>query len=88
MADFHTDPRARARMRWRARRGLLENDVLITRFLDRYEHTLTDNEVTAFCELLELSDRDLLDIILSDKALEGKSLTPDMLELLARLRAG
>src|SRR5690606_23276112 len=31
----------RARLRWRARRGLLENDLIITRFLDEYETQLT-----------------------------------------------
>jgi antitoxin CptB len=32
----------RTRLRWRARRGLLENDLIITRFLDEHETTLTD----------------------------------------------
>ncbi|CAM5189880.1 hypothetical protein OURE66S_00860 [Oligella ureolytica] len=27
---------ARARLRWRARRGLLENDLILTRFLSIY----------------------------------------------------
>lgn len=35
----------RARLRWRARRGLLENDLMITRFLDQYENELTDQDV-------------------------------------------
>ncbi|WP_296001656.1 succinate dehydrogenase assembly factor 2, partial [Rugamonas sp.] len=28
------DPANRARLRWRSRRGLLENDIILTRFLD------------------------------------------------------
>ncbi|MFA7439331.1 succinate dehydrogenase assembly factor 2, partial [Castellaniella sp.] len=31
----------RARLRWRARRGLLENDLIITRYLDAFESRLT-----------------------------------------------
>ena len=30
----------RRRLRWRARRGLLENDIVLTRFLDRHEAAL------------------------------------------------
>ena len=37
----------RARLRWRARRGLLENDLIITRYLDAYEAELTDDDVVA-----------------------------------------
>jgi antitoxin CptB len=37
-----SDPANRARLRWRARRGLLENDLILTRFLDAHEETLTD----------------------------------------------
>lgn len=28
------DPARRARLRWRSRRGLLENDLILSRFLD------------------------------------------------------
>ena len=35
----------RTRLRWRARRGLLENDLIITRFLDAHEKDLTDADV-------------------------------------------
>jgi len=43
-----SDPAKRARLRWRSRRGLLENDLILTRFLDAQETTLTDDEVDAF----------------------------------------
>ena len=32
----------RTRLRWRARRGLLENDLMLTKYLDTYESALTD----------------------------------------------
>ncbi|MGZ5818014.1 MAG: succinate dehydrogenase assembly factor 2, partial [Burkholderiaceae bacterium] len=41
------DPVKRARLRWRGRRGLLENDLILTRFLDAHESNLTDEEVDA-----------------------------------------
>ena len=59
------DPLRRARLRWRSRRGLLENDLILTRFLDRHEAALSDDDVGALTRLLELSDNDLMDLILS-----------------------
>ena len=45
------DPSNRARLRWRARRGLLENDIILTRFLDAHETELTDEEVSVLCDI-------------------------------------
>jgi antitoxin CptB len=59
------DPKRRVRLRWRARRGLLENDLILTRFLDRYEAQLSDDDVGALTQLLELSDNELMDVILA-----------------------
>jgi antitoxin CptB len=64
-SPHQTDPKKRARLRWRSRRGLLENDIVLTRFLDRHEQTLSDEDVGAFTRLLELSDNDLMDLILA-----------------------
>ena len=61
------DPVKRARLRWRARRGLLENDLILTRFLDVHEATLSDDEVDAFSRLMELSDSNLMDLIMAHK---------------------
>lgn len=80
------DPNQRARLRWRARRGLLENDLLISRFLDHHETTLSDEEVSALYRLLELSDHDLLDILLSRQVLDKSLMTPTMAQLIARLQ--
>ena len=35
------DQRGLSKLRWRCRRGLLENDLLIERFFNRFESTLT-----------------------------------------------
>jgi antitoxin CptB len=81
------DPVKRARLRWRGRRGLLENDLLLTRFLDKHEETLTDEEVEAFSILLELPDNDLLNLLLARKEPDGEADTPQVRALLTRLRA-
>ena len=37
-----SDPANRARLRWRSRRGLLENDIILTRLLDLADNPLMD----------------------------------------------
>ena len=81
-----SDPVKRARLRWRARRGLLENDLIITRFLDAHETTMTDEEVDAFSRLMELADNDLMNLLLGRKEPEGEVDLPHIRALLERLR--
>lgn len=76
----------RTRLRWRARRGLLENDLIITRFLDAHELELTDNDVSALSLLFEMGDNDLLDILLARTEVEGVYDTPDIRRLVAQMR--
>ena len=71
VSAHQTDPHRRARLRWRARRGLLENDLILTRFLDRYESSLSDADVGALTSLLQLSDNELMDLILAKTELAG-----------------
>lgn len=80
------DPHNRARLRWRARRGLLENDLILTRFLDAHELALSDAEVDALTRLLEAADNDLLDLLLARKEAQGELDLPHVHALLARLR--
>ncbi len=47
------------RLRWRCRRGLLELDVLLGRFLERHYDSLAAAERTAFERLLRESDQTL-----------------------------
>jgi len=81
------DARDRARLRWRARRGLLENDLIITRFLDRFEDELTHADVAALMHLFEMGDHDLLDVLLGRKELVGGYATPELQRLMPRMRA-
>ena len=81
------DPVKRARLRWRGRRGLLENDLIVTRFLDSYEESLTDEEVQAFSILMELPDNDLLNLLLARNEPEGEIDLPHVHALLEKMRA-
>ncbi|SHI26122.1 FAD assembly factor SdhE [Pollutimonas bauzanensis] len=76
----------RARLRWRARRGLLENDLIITRFLDQYEADLTDIDVSALTQLFEMGDNELLDVLLARGEVEGVYDTADIRRLVAQMQ--
>ncbi len=75
------------RLRWRARRGLLENDLLIGRFLDRHGRTLDAAQNRALMKLLELPDNELLDLLLARIEPVPPLDSPDVRALLARLRS-
>ncbi len=75
------------RLRWRARRGLLENDLLIGRFLDRQGTALPADGAEALSRLLELSEADLLDVLLARRPLPHALDVPSVRELLIRLQA-
>ena len=57
------DERRLARIRWRCRRGMLENDLILARFIDARGERMTDAEATALGRLLELSDGELWDLL-------------------------
>jgi len=88
MTSTHqADPAKRARLRWRARRGLLENDIIISRFLDAHEVTLTDEEVDAFSKLMELDDNELMSLLLARKEPDAELDDVNIRALLGRMRA-
>ena len=51
------------RLRWRCRRGMLENDLILTRFLDARGEALTEDELAALDRLLDLSDNELWELL-------------------------
>jgi antitoxin CptB len=63
------------RVRWRCRRGLLELDLILARFLDRHYAGLDAGQRQAFDRLLEAPDNDLLDLAMgrveADSEVEG-----------------
>lgn len=71
--DHHTsellDERALSRLRWRCRRGMLENDLYVERFLSRHGSSLTRRQADGLSALMDLSDNDLLDLHLGRKTL-------------------
>ncbi len=75
------------RIRWRARRGLLENDLILGRFFDRYAGALKPAEWQALQQLLELDDNALLDLLLGHTELAAVEPDPVQALVLHRLRA-
>ena len=78
-----TDDRIYDRIRWRARRGLLENDILLTRFFKTDLMQLSPGELILLDDLLRLDDNDLLDLLMGRKVTENARLAP----LIARIKA-
>ena len=52
-----------SRLRWQCRRGLLENDLVLDRFLERHGSGLSREQLDVFQRLLELGDNELWDIL-------------------------
>ena len=59
------------RIRWQCRRGLLELDLVLAKFLDRHLEDLSPGRLAAFKRLLDYPDNDLWDLV------TGKMAPPD-----------
>ena len=94
--DDLLDQRSLSKLRWRCRRGLLENDLLIEKFFLRFEATLNVRQAKGLNDLMDLSDNDLLDLLLrrkepdqlSDAPARANASNPEALEVLSMLRPG
>lgn len=75
------------RLRWRARRGLLENDIVLERYFVARPDGLSDDEVRGLDILLDLTDPELLDLILGRAEPEGEAATPAARLVLESLRS-
>ena len=88
--DELLDERALSKLRWRCRRGLLENDLFIERFFKNFEVSLTVRQGHALGLLMDLSDNDLLDVQLARKSLaevsDSLDREDDVHEVLSMLR--
>ena len=80
------DARTLSKLRWRCRRGLLENDLFIERFFTRHEASLTQAQAQGLQVLMDLSDNDLLDLFLARKQPEGELVRDDVIEVLRLMR--
>ena len=79
--------RSLSKLRWRSRRGLLENDLFIERFFNRHATSLTVGQARGMYALMDLSDNDLMDLLLRRKELQPEISTEEVREVLDMLRA-
>jgi succinate dehydrogenase flavin-adding protein (antitoxin of CptAB toxin-antitoxin module) len=74
---------AHDRLKWKCRRGLLELDLVLERFVERNAGAMDEGELARLGELLELPDNDLWDIVSGRSDLYAARLG----DVVARLRA-
>ena len=77
------DPTELARLRWRCRRGLLENDLILERFMEARGAEISNAEVAGLDRLLRLSDSELWDLLAGRAVPDDATLRP----LVVALRA-
>ncbi|MGA7984547.1 MAG: succinate dehydrogenase assembly factor 2 [Burkholderiales bacterium] len=77
------DRAAHDRLKWKCRRGLLELDLVLGRFVERNVSAMDEVELARLGELLELPDNDLWDILSGRSDLYAARLG----DVVARLRA-
>ena len=71
------------RLRWRCRRGMLENDLILTRYLDARGSAISAEELAALDRLLDLPDDELWELI-AGRTEPGD---PGLLPVVAQLRS-
>ena len=78
------------RLKSDARRGLLENDLILQRFFERYGAQLNAEDGKVLSQLLALEDNDLMDLLIGRKdsvaTLEKESQEASFKMVLQRLR--
>ncbi len=84
--DQLIDRGALSKLKWRCRRGLLENDLIIERFFERHTAALTVRQAGALGRLMELDDNDLLDLLLRRREPQGDINTSEVRQVLEMLR--
>jgi antitoxin CptB len=69
------------RLRWRCRRGLLELDIVLGRFVDASYIGLSEIQKIAFNELLDMPDNTLWDMI-TEKQMPQQESHRNVLEII------
>ncbi|WP_144734432.1 succinate dehydrogenase assembly factor 2 [Extensimonas perlucida] len=87
-ADALLNERELSKLHWRCRRGLLENDLFISRFFARFESELRQSHARGLLALMDLADNDLLDLLLRRREPAETLDTPEVCTVLAMLRQG
>jgi antitoxin CptB len=80
------DARALSKLRWRCRRGLLENDLLLERFFARAA-PLSEADARGLAALMELADNDLLDLFLGRQKPQAHLDRPEVRRVIEAVRA-
>ena len=79
-----SDPAVLQRIRWRCRRGLLELDIVLGRFIEQCYAGLDEVQHISFDTLLDMPDNDLWDMI---SGRESVPLPGEQQTLLEKIRA-
>jgi len=78
------------RLKSDARRGLLENDLILQRFFERYGAQISAEDGKVLSQLLALDDNDLMDLLIGRKdsvvGLEKEMHSDSFKAILQRLR--
>ena len=74
------------KLKWRCRRGMLENDLFVERFFRRHEATITASQASGLQALMELADNDLLDLLLARREPDTELDSTDVRLVLAQMR--
>ena len=75
-----------SKLRWRCRRGLLENDLFIERFFRHHEETITNRQAAGLLTLMDLADNDLLELLLARREPDAELDCADVRDVLALMR--
>ena len=79
-----------SKLKWRCRRGLLENDLFVERFFRHHEETITTSQAAGLQALMDLADNDLLDLLLRRKEpqdLAELTASPEVCSVLEQMRS-
>jgi antitoxin CptB len=80
------DERALSKLRWRCRRGLLENDLLLERFFARAA-PVSESDARGLNMLMELADNELLDLFLGRQKPQAHLDRPEVRQVIEAVRA-
>ena len=85
-ADRAIDERALSKLRWRCRRGLLENDLLLERLFARAQ-PISEADAEGLRLLMELADNELLNIFLGRQNPPANLDRPEVRHVVEAVRA-